>query len=56
MEGFKMKKKGVCNLPSGLSIRTSFEVDENTNEKEDTFTHPFTGETCESVELEEDEK
>ena len=49
------KKKGVCHLESGHVIRAQFDVDEETLENEPTYSHPFTGETCETVEFEEDE-
>jgi hypothetical protein len=51
------KKKGVCHLESGHVIRAQFDVDEeNTDtESENTYSHPFTGESCKTVEFEEDE-
>jgi len=50
------KKKGVCHLESGHVIRAQFEVDEEQPEEEATYSHPFTGETCEMVEFEEDDE
>jgi|GEM_PF-5616826 len=49
------KKKGVCHLESGHVIRAQFEVDEEVPKDEATYSHPFTGETCEIVEFEEEE-
>ena len=50
------KKKGICHLESGHVIRAQFEVDEEKQEEETTYSHPFTGEACDEVEFEEDEE
>lgn len=49
------KKKGICHLESGHVIRAQFEVDDEKSDAEVTYSHPFTGETCEMVEFEKDE-
>ena len=49
------RKKGVCKLESGHSVRANLEVREDTEKGEVTYAHPFTGELCESVDFEPDE-
>ena len=50
------RKKDVCKLVSGHFVRAELEVRTDPETGAVTYAHPFTGELCESVEPEPDDR